>query len=392
MQKAIVVALCLIIAAACGRVPQTGPEAGDPILFIAQGFATTALDARTHAEVARMPVGVPSPDWKHYYAISGGLLEDYDPMSGQAVRSLPLPGMYHLPLVTSSGTPGGISENGRWLVLEEQNVGGSHLLVIDSSFRAAPVRVDLVGNFEFDAISNDGGRIYLIQRADGDHYYVRDYVVGTGLDPTIIFDKSDGSLAMSGVRLMGVAAPGGSWLFSVYARKAESSFIHELSLDAPIAVCVDLSGPGYADDASAMRWTLAFDVKGGRIFAANGALGVVTEVFTPDTTRPGVSRTVQVTTSAGTAGGALLTPGARSLVLAGAGGVRLLDVATLRQSASALHSWAVVGIALSPGGKSIYAVGDAGQVAELDLSGKVLSTFNSGLAAPAGLLDVQAFS
>lgn len=380
MRKSIAVALTTFVVAACGHVPESGPRAGDAILFIAGRSAVTAVDARTHAEVASLPPGVASPDWQHYFSVSGNRLFDLDPMTGQTVRSLPLPETYLLPIVTSSGLPGGPSPDGRWLAL--QAPGTSHLLVVDTSFAQAPRRIDLDGDFTFDAISNDGMRVYLIQHAAGGHYFVRDYVFGVGLDPNIVFDKSDGGVAMSGVRLMGVPSPDGSWLYSVYARKDESAFVHELNLDATVAVCVDLAGPGYAADAKAMQWSLAMSGASGTLFAVNGPLGLVMQV---DSARSATIGAMRGGTSA------LVSFDGRALLIGGAG-VRWLDTSTLRVSATALTSWAITGLAMPADGRGIYALSDSGKVAAVDSAGHVASTFDSGVAQPIALLSVQRFS
>src|SRR5947209_10610243 len=231
MRKAILAGLCaLVVIAACGQVPHQGPQAGDEILYVATTSGVAAIDGRTHTSLASLPPGVPSADWKHYYLVSGSLLLDLNPLTGWTQRSLPVPAGYALPIVTSERTPGGLSQDGVWLVLEKHDATASHLLEIRTTFTQPPGAIELPGDFTFDAISNDGSRVYLIQHAADGHYFVRDYVVGSGLDPNVIFDKTDGAAAMSGLRLMGVSAPDGSWLYSVYARKDQSAFVHELNL------------------------------------------------------------------------------------------------------------------------------------------------------------------
>jgi hypothetical protein len=389
MRKTILVALIGMLAAACGSAPRTGPAAGDDLLFVVTGSTVASVDTRTHTVLGDLPLGVPAPDWTHYYLVSGSVLEDYDPMTGRVIRSLPLPGRYALPVVTASGAPGGLSQNGQYLVLQAPNDGTSHLLVVDTSFTRAPVRVDnLHGDFQFDAISNDGVRVYLIQHTGDGHYFVRDYVLGTGLDPTIIFDKSDGAAAMSGLRLMGVASPTGEILYSVYARKDQSAFIHQLSLDGPVAFCIDLSGPGYGGDSRAMRWSLAMTRDGARLFAANSLLGVVSELWLTSNDK----RTVPFDRAAMHASaGALITPDGRSLVIAGTG-VRWLDPTTLHTTAIALDSWTVAGIAFAPDGGSLYVVSDTGQIAQLDGSGHTIASFDSGLRTAGTLIHVGRFS
>ncbi|HZQ49322.1 MAG TPA: hypothetical protein VFB69_03350 [Candidatus Dormibacteraeota bacterium] len=389
MRKTTVALLLGFLVLACGQAPRTTPEKGDVVLFVGVGSAVTALDVQTHRAIAQLPRGVASADWKHYYVASGQTLADYDPISGQVTRTLSLPGDYTLPVVTATGADGGLSANGQYLVLEGPNDGSSHLLIVDTAFTKQPQRIDdLRGDFRFDAISNDAERLYLIQHTTGEHYYVRDYVLGAGLDPTIVFDKSDGAAAMSGLRLMGVPSPGGDTLFSVYARKSEGAFIHQLFLDQPIAICIDLSGPGYGGDARAMHWSLALSRDGGRLFAVNSTLGVITRLDL----QGGGSSTVPVDGGAMSASaGAALTPDGRHLIVAG-NGVRWLDANSLHTTATSLGDWTVSGTAPAPDGRSIYVLGGDGRVAQLDLSGKVLATFDASPGYPGVLLGSGFFS
>ena len=382
MRKPILVGLASLLIAACGQVPQQGPRAGDQVLYIATTSGVAAVDARSHTSLALLGPGVASPDWKHYYVVSGSALLDLDPATGSVQRSTPLPAGYSLPVVTAGRMPGGLSPDGEWLTLEKHDVAGSHLLVVRTTLAQSPEAIELAGDFTFDAVSNDGTRVYLIQHAADGHYFVRDYVIGTGLDPQIVFDKTDGSAAMSGVRLMGVPAPDGSWLYSVYARKDQSAFVHELSLDASVALCVDLVGPGYAADGGAMQWALAMTPEGDRLVAVNGPLGVVTEMVPPGGPDAGASG--RVTGLSGPTS-AVLTPDGATLIVGGHGGLRWIAVNSLRTTATALESWTIVGLLLAGDGKTIYAVSDSGQVARLDAAGHVISTFDSGLGYAGGL-------
>src|SRR4029077_7147063 len=132
------------------------------------------------------------------------------------------------------------------------------MAVIDTRTFKVTDRFDLSGRFNFDAISDDGQRLYLIQYLNGKEYYVRLFdIPGNYLDANIVVDKSDGNQAMAGVRLSGIAAPDGSMLFSMYVRESEGPFIHALNLTAPFAFCLDLPGNGYTQDRAAMRWSLA---------------------------------------------------------------------------------------------------------------------------------------
>src|SRR5438046_10364215 len=64
----------------------------------------------------------------------------------------------------------------------------------------------------------------------------------------------------------------------MYVRDHAGPFIHALSLEGPIAFCLDLPGSGYAEDGSAMQWSLALSPGGSTVYAANLASGEVATV------------------------------------------------------------------------------------------------------------------
>src|SRR5260370_11836073 len=215
------------------------------------------------------------------------------------------PAGYGLPPATSSGVPGGTSPNGRWLVVEAFDpASGTHMLLIDTNTSTVVHRVNLAGRFQFDAVSNDGMRLYLIQFLNGKEYYVRLYdLVGGALTANIVVDKSNGEQSMTGVRLSGVASQDGSWLFSMYVRENEGPFIHALSLDGSFAFCLDLPGNGYATNAAEKQWSLVMNRSGSRLYAVNGATGTVAELDISNQYQPQVTRTLAFATTRSSAGG-----------------------------------------------------------------------------------------
>jgi hypothetical protein len=413
-------ALCaLMILASCGRADE-GPSLADGYKLYEAASTKSAtnysvIDSRSHNVVKTLPMGTASLDWQHIYSISNGSLFDVDPNTGGVRHSLRLPGSLQLPPATISGLPGGLSQNGRWLVLQGFNdvpdglPSVTHMLLIDTTYAKPPVPIELEGLFEFDAVSNDGKRVFLIQYVTTTIYHVRLYDVGVGrIDPGIVFDKSDGTDAMTGVRLSGVATPDGKWLFSVYARENAGSFVHALDLEDGIAFCLDLPGSGYAAGGGGideLRWSLAMSGDGMHLYAANGALGVVTEVSNRPDGVPTIVRTTQLGVKAAASsngfirnveakemglGGAVLSPDGRTLVVAGGAGVVWVDTATMHRVRHELDSWRVWGLALSPDGKVLYAVNDAGMIAELPMGGGAGTRFAGAPGQPMALVRVEA--
>jgi YVTN family beta-propeller protein len=404
----------LVIVAGCGRAPNATLVSGaDYKLYEAtsQGADVAVIDSRSHSTERTLPLGTASADWKHLYSVSGAMLTDTDPASGATLHQLRLPGDYQLPPATLSGLPGGLSQNGRWLAVEAVDMAANgpsatHLLVIDTTYGTAPRRVDLNGFFRFDAISNDGQRLYLIEFVSSTDYRVRMYNVVEGLmDPAIVFDKSDGSQAMAGLRIGGVASPDGSMLYSIYVRQNKSPFVHALTLGGPIAYCIDLPGSGYGTGADAFRWSLALSPDGTRLYAANAATGTVSVIDTSGNALPAVMRTVRVDTGAPAssaivqevqakefgANGAVVSPDGQTLVTIGSKGIDWIDTTTLKLRSRELLDWTVWSLALSADGTMLYALSDSGKVAELSMAGPSLSAiFDPRAGLPLALIRVEA--
>ena len=375
-----------IVIAACA--PHEGPQAGggDKLYGAAATSGAQAIyvvDSKTHASDRRLPLGTPSGDWKHLYSIVGGSLVDTDPLTGNTQNTMRLGGDYTLPPATSTGLPGGLSAAGYWLVVESHDSNATRMLVISTSTFKVADRIELTGRFNFDAVSDDGQRLYLIQYLNDKEYYVRLFnIPANSLDENIVIDKSDGNQAMAGRRLSGVASPDGASLFSMYVREHESPFIHALSLQGPFAWCLDLPGGGYS------MWSLAMTHDGSRLFAVGGASGVVAEVDTSNQYSPQIVRTAQVATGAHIA---LLSTDGKTLVTAGESGIRWIDTSSLSVRMQSLAEWNVASLGLSEDGKTLYAVGDRGQIAQVAmLSGEVVSRFDPSDGRPMALLRVAA--
>jgi hypothetical protein len=411
--KALLAGFVLLLAG-CGQA-NGGRSTGGADFKIYEAASTASsqsvsiVDSRSHAIERRLPFGTHSGDWTHLYWIKGTELIDTDPRTGARLHTFALPADYQLPPATVSGVPGGLSQNGKWLVLEswEQHSSPSptatHMVVVDTSFTSTPAQVELNGWFQFDAMSNDGQRLYLIEYLSGTDYRVRVYeVAARQLDPNAVFDKSDPRESMTGTRLMGVPSLDGQWLFSVYARENDGAFVHALNLGGSFAFCIDLPGKGYATDAAALNWSLALSPDGSELYAANAAMGMVSEI---DTSEPALARTGHINVSPTStrsivqdvqakelgANAAVLSPDGKTLVNAGASGIVWVDTATLQARNRALNGWHVWSLGVSPDGSTLYALDDAGMIAEISMAtARVESTFDPGAGYPLAIMRVAA--
>ena len=396
MRIRLIALLVVLVASACGHVPQAGPASGYRLyeaVWRAGAPMLALIDTTSRSMHARLPLGTPSADWQHYYSVSGRNLLDIDPETGAPRSRVGLPGDYELPPATSSGIPGGLSQNGAWLAIQRLDGATSHFLVYGTAFTEAPRSIELAGQFTFDAISNDGDRVYLIQHIGGGDYHVCVYSMSAGaLDPQFVVDKNEGADAMSGLKLSGVASRDGQWLFSVYARAHQGAFVHVLNLDGSFAFCLDLPGTGYADgSSSSLDWSLALSPDGTKLYAANPAMGVVTEVLTGD---PSIGRTATTGGPSQMApAGAVVSGDNGTLVIAGATGIEWVDTSTLTVRGRALDGWTIRSLALSPDGRTLYAIDDRGAVAEVSMaSHQVGTTFDPNVAHPIALMRVEPIS
>ena len=133
----------LVVVAACGRVPGGQVSSGDYKLYEAASTSNSqqlsVIDSRSHSVELNMPLGAPSPNWSHLYAIHGDTLVDIDPQNGSTLYTQRLPGYFQLPPATMSGVPGGLSQDGRWLVVQRFDPTSSpipsttHLALIDTT-------------------------------------------------------------------------------------------------------------------------------------------------------------------------------------------------------------------------------------------------------------------
>lgn len=192
---------------------------------------------------------------------------------GRVLRWTSIPGTYGVPLVTLFGTTGGLSRDGKTLVLASQSAAPgpnvrSRFAVLNTrtlqlqpatSLRVRPV-ITLQGSFSFDAVSPNGSTLYLIQYTsaqDYNRYRVRAYdIANEQLVPGAIVDKREPDEAMAGSPVDRATTAGGRWAYTLYARQGDAPFVHALDTVKREAYCIDL--PLRMNQERQMRLRLAF--------------------------------------------------------------------------------------------------------------------------------------
>lgn len=403
----------LIIAVAgltaCGRYASAPPAAAGYRLFVEQGFngaeQVTVLNSGTGAVERQLPIGTPAPDWSRYYTVTQltatERLNALDPASGLTLAQATIPAGYVLPSLGFQGPTAGLSPNGQWLVLTRQSGNVSSFLVGASSLSRPFKTVKVNGDFTFDALSNDGQSLYLIQKmGDRNHYQVRLYdLASQSLAVQPVADKREPNEPMNGIRGDSVADPHGNYVFTVYARN-NGPFIHALPLSQPVAWCLDLPAKNASDLEEQFHWSLAINQEGSLVYAVNASSGFIAEIA-PDKL-PSVRRSGHVALNAtpglfggfvtnanakgARIGGAALSADGRTLFTLGDTGIVAIDIAMLKVRGRILDAQSVDSIRLSADGHWLYAAGGDSELWQINPATGAVAGHIKGSANPWAIL------
>jgi hypothetical protein len=225
-------------------------------LLVAAAFAGAArADGLPVEGVDLSRAGVPGtdPGAPRYVALPAGrdtLVAAVSQDGGQVRRSRLLDGRFTIPAVAYDGSPGGLSADGRTLVLINPRRGFPRRLtsfaVLDARRLRARDVIVLKGDFSYDAVSPDGRLLYLVEylsRRDPTRYLVRLYDLRRGrLLPEPIIDPLEVGDVMRGMPITRGASPDGRFAYTLYDGAGEHPFIHALDTVGQTARCIDLHG------------------------------------------------------------------------------------------------------------------------------------------------------
>jgi hypothetical protein len=170
-------------------------------------------------------------------------------LGGRVLRWTTVHGWYGIPAVAYDGSMGGLSHDGKTLVLASNPAAaGSASRTRFAFLKTRNLRlestVSLRGSFSFDALSPDASTLYLIQYTnaqDYTQYRVRAYdLVQRQLVPGAIVDRREPDEQMNGGPVTRLTTPDGRWAYTLYARQSEAPFIHALDTVERKAYCIDL--------------------------------------------------------------------------------------------------------------------------------------------------------
>jgi hypothetical protein len=209
---------------------------------------------------------------------------------GVVLSSALLPGALTVPAVAYDGSAGGLSGDGRTLVLIQPRQRfprkRTRLAVLDTR-NFVPWRwIELRGDFSFDAVSPEGALVYLIQYtqpSDPTRYVVRAYDVHAGrLLRQPVVDPTEPGEKMRGNPISRASSARGRWAYTLYDGAGGTPFLHALDTARRTARCIDLDELA-GRNVSALR--LRLDEQGHTLrVVSRGArvLGVDTRTFAVD--------------------------------------------------------------------------------------------------------------
>jgi len=408
MRRTIGLAAGALLLASCAAQVSAPPQAASSDeLVVRTSSAVQVWDVKGDL-VRSLGRAVASPDGSVYYALEGSApttLRWTDAKTGRAITQLTLAGAYAF--ANEAGpAPAGFSPNGRWLVLVGESGAKSSFAIVDTSLVRLAAFAEVPGPFTYDAISDDGSSLYLIERITPEAarqlpgvnatygYRVRVYDVPAGkMSETLVVDvklaaQTDGNNAetrldgiMSGIYQSSVPSRDGRWNFSFYYNPSRGPFIHVLHLDSRSAFCIldlPLVSGGFE---KRLGWSLALTPSGKTLYAVNGPLGLVSVI---DATTLKVGRTVTVpglpvpATTIQSASSSTLSRDARKLYFTADRGVALVDTSDFSLRGLFLGDRPVTSVSLSEDGRRLYALSADGTVWMLDATtGKQLGQIST---------------
>jgi WD40 repeat protein len=302
--------------------------------------------------------------------------------TGEELASTQLDGIYLLPPIGPGGLPGGLSHDGRRLVLQgEPEPRASRFAVLDAASLDLIADIVLPGSFTYDVLSPDGSVLYLLEYLESDHsgsYQVRALDLDLGrLRQELVVDKVTLRSAMEGHPVAQLLDTDGRISYTVYHNDHHGPFIHALNTTDGTAICIDLPKEGRDNHAAGRYWGLALSPDGRTLFAANAALGLAAAIDTVeekvvDTSAfaaPGPGRMVAAAerdlAAAPMLGVVSLSSDGEALYAVGPDGLAVIDTASLELLERHMPGTKLSSVAVSHDGDRLYVAG-GGSITVLD--------------------------
>jgi hypothetical protein len=187
---------------------------------------------------------------------------------GRVVRYATVPGSFGVPLVSFDGQAGGLSTDGRTLVLAgfappAAKGATTEFAVLTPRSLKLRRHFTLNGSFAYDALSPDGSTMYVLEyltNAANARYRVRAVDLQRGrLLPGSIVDRREPDEQMHGSPVTRATGTNGRWAYTLYGRGAAAPFVHALDTRARAAFCIDLPWRNTQDALFGVRMNVSRD-------------------------------------------------------------------------------------------------------------------------------------
>jgi len=405
--------------------------AGHDLLVVRSGAAYgsyTALSVPSDQASRNLPSGLFDRDGRVLYVAnprspSSSVVQAIDARSGRVLRSTTVPGYYStmpgsltpgtllgagsgnaaplgrttaaaagalsprvlpgVPPIDTSEILSTLAHNGRWLALRDAtpNAPDTTAVVIDTATMRVVATPLLHGAFGLDAIDDAGSMLYLIERrahAGPQAYQVRGYDLrARHLDRAALTEPDDPAGVIRGVAYTRVWSPRGDRLYTLYVQpNKKSAFVHALGVAYHTVHCIMLpveTAPG----ADLTRDALAVSPDGSTLYAVNPALGRMVVVHgLPNGRAARVDLGRRASASRSMQRAFALSGDGRTMYVATDRGVWVVDTAARRIRTTYAEGRRVTSIALSAGGRRLYALEpDQGRAQALDATtGRALTS------------------
>ncbi|MBA2296537.1 MAG: hypothetical protein H0W14_00680 [Actinobacteria bacterium] len=186
--------------------------------------------------------------------------------TGRVERFASVRGTYGIPLVAYDGSTGGVSADGRTLVLSSfagaPRPGAVTRFAVLSTKRLKRERLlELRGSWSYDALSPDGRFLYAVEylgAGTNARYRVRAIDLTSGrLLAGSIADSKEAAGEMRGSPMTRATSRDGGWAYTLYAKPDGTAFVHALDTRHRKAVCIDLPWRGVGNAIGDVRMAVA---------------------------------------------------------------------------------------------------------------------------------------
>lgn len=268
--------LLALVLASCTAQGTNEPPTPEQAVVLGSSSGVVSLHPAT-GSVLFDGAGVPAlGDWSTVFSTKSSgrntILEARNSATGEIGSSVSIPGTLSVRVASRDGSqvalmpplPAGSSP---WVPEPRRT---TTIVLADPSEGNQPMRFELKGNFEPEAFSTDGRKLYLISYVPPTApvaYRVAQLDLTTGKTSPVSAGKGVVE-TMSGTRLEQLAPPDGSFLFTLYTTQPPGyaevraahgrpvAFVHTLNLDEGWAHCIglpkELWGGDPADEAMAV--------------------------------------------------------------------------------------------------------------------------------------------